>query len=132
MGYLTDGLTFRTLRSACKARAKRWLKKNGEPLDPWTPSEWLEALIGELGEFANLHKKVRRGDFTLEEALPELRKELADVQTYLTILADQFDIDLGAATIEKFNEVSVRIGNPVRIRADGSDWRLAQDPTCKH
>jgi len=53
----------------------------------WTVSHWVVALLGEFGEAANIYKKVFRGDFTLEEARPELAKELADVQCYLLLTA---------------------------------------------
>ncbi|MGY0711770.1 MazG-like family protein [Azospirillum argentinense] len=77
-----------------------------------------------LGETANLIKKIERGDLTLDEARPALAKELADVQTYLDLLAFRAGVDLGQATIAKFNEVSVRVGSPVRLDAD--DWRLVK------
>lgn len=41
--------------------------------------------------------------------------ELADVLTYLDLLAAMQGIDLGRAAIEKFNEVSRRVGFPDRI-----------------
>ena len=52
------------------------------------------ALTGEVGEFANLAKKVARGDFTLEAARPELASELADIFIYLLKLSGQLGIDL--------------------------------------
>lgn len=51
------------------------------------------------------------------------RKELADVVTYLDILAMQLDIDLGEATKSKFNEVSDRVGSYVII-GDDDDWHI--------
>src|SRR5690606_19258820 len=70
---------------------------------------------GELGEAANLLKKVDRGDLTLDEARPALARELADVQTYLDLLAHRLGVDLGDATVQKWNEVSERIGCALRI-----------------
>ena len=52
------------------------------------------ALTGEVGEFANLTKKVARGDFTLEAGKPEMASELADIFIYLLKLSDQLGIDL--------------------------------------
>jgi len=52
------------------------------------------ALTGEVGEFANLSKKVARGDFTLDEVRDSLGSELADILIYLLKLADQLGIDL--------------------------------------
>ena len=54
------------------------------------------ALTGEIGEFANITKKIARGDFTLESGKPELASELADIFVYLLKLAGQLGIDLEA------------------------------------
>lgn len=51
-------------------------------------------LVGELGEFANILKKVRRGDFSLASAKGELDEELVDVFIYLLKIAGQFNVDL--------------------------------------
>ena len=66
-------------------------------------------------EAANIIKKIGRGDFTLESARPALAKEFADVLTYLDILAFRCGVDLGAATLQKFNEISARVGSPIKI-----------------
>jgi len=128
MGYMTNGLTFNTLREASIKRMPEFKNKKGEPAhakpdgSDWSLGEWVCAITGELGEAANIIKKVKRGDISLEEARPEIAKELADVQIYLDILAKQCGVDLGKATIEKFNEVSERVGTNIRITHDGSDW----------
>ena len=127
MGYLTDGLTFNTLRGGNTARLPQFKNAKGEPAhsepdgSDWSLNDWYTAVSGELGELGNVLKKVRRGDLSLDEARPELSKELADVVTYLDLLAKQCGVDLGEATIAKFNEVSERVGSNVRIGAD--DWR---------
>jgi len=136
MGYATNGLTLNTLRDANKARLPQFKNKHGEFAhskpdgSDWSPAQWLQAVIGELGEYANLRKKFERGDITLEEFALLGGKELADVQVYLSLLALRcldYDgvahptgIDLSQATIDKFNEVSERVGSNVRIAAD--DW----------
>jgi NTP pyrophosphatase (non-canonical NTP hydrolase) len=126
MGYLTDGLTFNSLRGANKARLPQFKNRRGEPAhsepdgSDWKLSAWCNAVTGELGEAANLIKKIERGDMTLDEARADLAKELADVVTYLDILAFRAGVDLGAATMDKFNEVSERVGSTVRLAAD--DW----------
>jgi hypothetical protein len=38
------------------------------------------------------------------------------VQTYLDILAFRAGVDLGEATLQKWNEVSDRVGSTVRLR----------------
>ena len=76
-----------------------------QPCIDWTPSQWLQAVVGELGELANEMKKVDRGDYInmpidgQSEVQQKLRHEIADVQVYLDLLADKLGIDLGSATI---------------------------------
>lgn len=83
----------------------------------WSIADWVTAVTGELGEFANIAKKVRRGDLTMDEARASMAKELADVACYLDILALQCGVNLGDAVVEKFNEVSDRIGVDVKLGA---------------
>lgn len=122
VAYLTHNrLSFTALRIANLRRIPLFRDRQGRVChteadgSDWSPAEWLQATVGELGELANLLKKVNRGDFTLEEALPEIRKEFADVIIYFDIMALQFGIDLGDAVREKFNEVSRRVQAPVFI-----------------
>ncbi len=128
MGYMTDGLTFNTLRSANVNRLPTFKNSKGEPAhsmpdgSDWSPAQWLQAVTGELGEYANLRKKYERGDISEQEFRTEAKYELADIVTYLDILAFQLNIDLGSAVIEKFNFVSARVGSPIKILSDGSDF----------
>lgn len=130
MGYLTYGLTFNVLREANMARMPQFKNAKGEPAhskedgSDWSLTDWCTAVTGELGEAANIIKKVRRGDLTIEEARQPLANELADVVTYLDILAKQAGINLGKATIEKFNKVSERVGSTVRMSA--TDWQYTK------
>ncbi len=75
------------------------------PLHHWSASDWMTALVGEVGEAANFLKKRLRGEHISDK---DIAKELADVQAYLTLLASSLGIDLEAEVIEKFNEVSRR------------------------
>lgn len=108
-------LTFTALRTVNRLRLPLFKNKKGERAhsapdgSDWSLNDWFTATGGELGELGNLLKKIRRGDTTLDEARPEVAKELADVQIYLDILAFRCGVDLGQATIDKFNEVSKRI-----------------------
>lgn len=126
MGYGPTGLNLDALRGANKARLPTFKNAKGERShseadgSDWSLNDWMTAVIGEAGEAANLLKKVRRGDMTLDEARPELAKEFADVLTYLDILAFRCGVDLGAATVAKFNEISLRVGSPVRL--EPNDW----------
>ncbi len=114
-------LTFGELRRANLMRMPQFKNKNGERAhskddgSDWALSAWCNAVCGELGEAANLIKKIERGDYTLEEKREELAREFADVVTYLDILASRAGVDLGEATALKFNEVSERVGSTVRL-----------------
>lgn len=103
-------LTFQDLRDANAARHRVFAG-----CDEWSLNDWMTALAGEVGEAANILKKIRRGDFTLSEVRDELKSELADVQCYLDLLAYYADVDLGQATIDKFNHVSKRMGSTVTL-----------------
>jgi NTP pyrophosphatase (non-canonical NTP hydrolase) len=135
MGYMTDGLTFNTLRSANVNRLPTFKNAKGEPAhsgpdgSDWSPAQWLQAVTGELGEYANLRKKYERGDIDEEEFLVFAKEELADVVTYLDILAFRLGIDLGKAVIEKFNLISSRVKSPIKIHTDGSDYYIDKNET---
>lgn len=88
------------------------------PLDIWSMSDWLTATCGELGEAANIIKKLNRlrdgirnkeGEMDLRSALA---KELADTYCYLDLLAQSAGIDLELAVANKFNAISREIGYP--------------------
>lgn len=118
-----DGLTFNALRRANIARLPLFKNKYGEPAhskadgSDWSDAQWLEAIVGEIGEYANEHKKFMRGDLTHEEFMERAASELADVVTYLDILAFRLGINLGEATKWKWNEVSKRVKCNLRLHA---------------
>lgn len=115
--HTPTSLTFAQFRSANVARCLKW---HPDGIASWSPSDWLTAVTGELGELASLLKMRNRE----RDGLPgnkfsptrkQIADEIADVLTYLDLLAASFGIDLGAAAVEKFNEVSLRVGFPDRI-----------------
>ncbi len=116
-------LTFDVLRAANIARQEEVEKfRNSD----WKLSAWSNAVLGELGEAANIIKKMERKDFDsdpvkMAEAKAKLADELADVQCYLDILARKAGVNLGEATISKWNEVSCRseVNFSRRLAADG-------------
>ena len=122
-------LTFAELREANRRRLPQFRNARGELAhkvadgSDWTPADWVVALLGELGEAANIMKKMRRGDFGDKDdreyqiALEYVKREFADVIIYLDLLALQFDIDLGDAVVLKFNEKSHDVGATVFIGA---------------
>jgi NTP pyrophosphatase (non-canonical NTP hydrolase) len=120
----TDGLIyFNSLTAANLSRVQRW--HPGFPRDAaWTGADWSNALCGEVGEAANVVKKLRRYEEGLKgeldpsepELLAMLAEELADVVTYLDLLAEYYGINLATAIVEKFNKVSERQGFPERLQ----------------
>ena len=119
------GLTFSALRAANIDRLPQFRDAKGRLChskadgSDWPLSQWSNAVCGELGEAANIIKKIERGDYTLEEAREKLGKELADVVTYIDLLASVAGVDLGRATADKFNEVSKRVGATSRLYTRG-------------
>jgi NTP pyrophosphatase (non-canonical NTP hydrolase) len=110
-------LTFEAFRRANVARCEKW---HPAGIGSWSPSDWLTAVTGELGELASLLKMRNRE----RDGLPgnkfsptekQIADELADVLTYLDLLAAVLGVDLGRAAVEKFNDVSERVGFPDRI-----------------
>jgi NTP pyrophosphatase (non-canonical NTP hydrolase) len=122
-----NGLSFATLREANKRRLPEFKNRRGEPAhseadgSDWCLAQWCNAVCGELGEAANLIKKIERGDMTLDEARDDLADELADVVTYLDLLAFRAGVNLGKAVQSKFNRVSERVNANVCI-GDDDDW----------
>lgn len=124
-------LTFDAFRRANAARCVKW---HPAGIASWSPSDWLTAVTGELGELASLLKMRNRE----RDGLPgnkfsptqkQIAYELADVLTYLDLLAEALGVDLGKAAVEKFNEVSERVGFPDRITLSPP---ARQDAPCIH
>lgn len=107
-----NDLTFTALRDANTPRVGH---DSYGRCKEWKLSAWSNATLGELGEAANIIKKIERGDMSLDQARESLGKEFADVVIYLDILSMKIGIDLGEAVRNKFNEVSDRIGSPIKL-----------------
>lgn len=110
-------LTFDVFRRANVARCIKW---HPAGIQSWSSSDWLTAVTGELGELASLIKMLNRERDGLRGnkfvvTSQHLADELADVVTYLDLLAASCGIDLGMAIVNKFNEISERVGLPDRI-----------------
>lgn len=121
---MNKNLTFKTFRKANLLRLPKFKNSKGQLAheksdgSDWSIYQWVCATLGELGEFANIIKKVGRGDLTLDEARPLLKKEGADILTYLDLTLAQLGIDMEEAARDKFNEVSDRVGVPIKIEND--------------
>lgn len=59
------------------------------------------SLTGEVGETANIVKKIVRGDFTLKSKKGDLQGEIADIFIYLLKISYQLGIDLEEAYLQK-------------------------------
>jgi NTP pyrophosphatase (non-canonical NTP hydrolase) len=86
-------------------------------LDSWSNSDWFTAILGELGEAANVAKKLNRirdgipGNKETEiELRNKLRQELGDVFVYLDLLAQRNGFLIGDAALEVFRSKSKEIG----------------------
>ena len=94
--------------------------KNGfnHDLTSWTLSEWLTATVGELGEAANVIKKLNRArdgipgnsGRTTKHLRQMLAEELADTFIYLDLLTQASGFDLGTIVQAKFKKTSKKIG----------------------
>lgn len=87
------------------------------PLSGWSLSDWFTATMGELGEAANIAKKLNRvrdgipgNAETPEELEAALADEIADTFIYLDLLAQSAGIDIGEAVIAKFRKTSKKLG----------------------
>lgn len=98
---------------------KRCESSNGfnHKLESWSLSDWMTALTGEVGEAANIVKKMNRardgipGNSETSEHLKEmLADELADIAVYLDLIVQAAGFDLEQIREQKFNKTSRKIG----------------------
>jgi NTP pyrophosphatase (non-canonical NTP hydrolase) len=87
------------------------------PLYSWSLSDWMTATMGELGEAANVAKKINRerdgipgNTEPIEILRGYLADEIADAFIYLDLLAQSQGIDLATAVRNKFDRTSEKIG----------------------
>jgi NTP pyrophosphatase (non-canonical NTP hydrolase) len=86
-------------------------------LNSWSLSDWMTATLGELGEAANVLKKLNRvrdgipgNDETKEQLWEEFGRELADTFIYLDLMAQAAGLSLGELVREVFNAKSKKLG----------------------
>ena len=116
-------LTFAAFREANVARCLKW---HPDGIESWSPSDWLTAVAGELGELASLLKmRNRERDGLVGNKFSptdqQIADEIADVFTYLDLLAHVLGVDMAKAITEKFNRVSERNGFPDRLDAGAAE-----------
>lgn len=112
-----------TFEHFSETNRKRCLKVF-HPIDSWTVAEWGVAVAGEAGEICNAIKKLRRLEDgnntakdpqTREEAVQAIADEIADTIIYADLLATRLGINLDAAIVKKFNEVSKRMKSDIKL-----------------
>jgi NTP pyrophosphatase (non-canonical NTP hydrolase) len=86
-------------------------------LESWSSSDWMVAVLGELGEASNVLKKLNRvrdgipgNKETPEQLSTKLACELADTYIYLDLLCQSLNIDLTEAVAGVFDAKSRQIG----------------------
>lgn len=87
-------------------------------LNSWSLSDWMTATVGELGEAANIVKKLNRvrdgipgnGDESECSLRFKLADELADAFIYLDLLAQAAGFDTASIIRSKFAKTSEKIG----------------------
>jgi len=86
-------------------------------LEDWSLSDWLTAVLGELGEAANIAKKLNRvrdgipgNTETPEQLKAALADEIADTFIYLDLLAQSQGLSLIDIVLDKFKRTSKKIG----------------------
>jgi NTP pyrophosphatase (non-canonical NTP hydrolase) len=114
-------LTFATFSATNRTRCESALGFS-HPIGSWSLSDWFTATLGELGEAANVAKKLNRirdgipGNILSEAELrAQLRREIADAFCYLDLLAQAAGFSLEDAVRETWDAKSVQIGYPGRL-----------------
>lgn len=114
-----------TFENFSEANLKRCEAPNGfnHPINNWSTSDWCVAIMGELGEAANIVKKLNRerdgicGNRQTEAALREkLKKELGDTFVYIDLACQALGFTIKEAAVEVFNSKSLEIGYPVLLK----------------
>lgn len=87
------------------------------PLNSWSLSDWMTAVTGEIGEAANIIKKLNRdrdgipgNKETADELREALADEIADAAIYLDLLAQAAGFNLETIRDAKFEKTSRKIG----------------------
>lgn len=113
---MKDSLTYHEFAVINRRRCEA---KNGfnHKLSDWSLSDWFAAVLGELGEAANVAKKLNRvrdgipgNKETPDELRQMLKDEIADTAIYLDLLAQSEGFTIEDAIREKFQKTSEKIG----------------------
>ena len=106
-----------TALSARNLKRCESLQGFNHPIGSWDLSDWFLATMGELGEAANVAKKLNRirdgikgNKETEAELRDKLRKEIGDAFMYLDLLATSQGFNVFDAGVEVFEAKSKEIG----------------------
>lgn len=118
VGVLTEKLEFVMDQFSIRNRRRcESLHGFNHLLNSWSLSDWMTATVGELGEAANIVKKLNRvrdgiiGNEDSEDVLKQrLADELADTFIYLDLLIQAAGLDVDEIVESKFNRTSQKIG----------------------
>jgi hypothetical protein len=89
-------LTFDRFTAANMARLPLFKNNKGQPAHStqdghdWSPGQWFQAFMGEVGELAQVRDDYESGHISHAEFVREASKEAADVQTYFVIMCKRF------------------------------------------
>ncbi len=91
-------------------------------LTDWSLSDWMTAILGELGEAANIVKKLNRvrdgipgNKETEAELRAKLTNELADTFIYLDLTFQRLGCRLGDVVSDVFNAKSEQIDSDIKV-----------------
>lgn len=107
-----NNLPFSVLREANTKRLPLFKNKQGEKChshngSDWTLLQWWQAIIGEVGEYANTRKKFQRGDIREDEYRSLAGEELADIFTYIDLTAFRCGLELSSILpVSDFNSLT--------------------------
>lgn len=113
-------VSLRSLQRLNESRSDKWHDGG----TPWTGADWSNEMMGEGGEAANVVKKIRRLETSVQARPTEtgfhqlqekLAHEIADVVICAGLLASYYGIDLADAVATKFNKTSIEHGFPERL-----------------
>lgn len=122
----SKNLSLEYLREVNSKRVELWNKDS----PAWTPADNLVELVGELGEAANVMKKLRRLkcrmvphknqtpeelDKAEKDYIAHLTDEMGDIVICVDLLAQNLGINLSQAVVNKFNKTSDKYGFPIKL-----------------
>jgi NTP pyrophosphatase (non-canonical NTP hydrolase) len=108
-----ETMTFAVLRAANVARLPRFRNKHGAMAhsqpdgSDWSPAQWFQATLGELGEFAAVRVAYEKGQLSRADLEHEAAKEMADFVTYADILGHRVLDDIEAHKRDEIDTAQV-------------------------